>query len=111
MLKMIPYIKDVRDFIPLAAIYGYSLLDNNKLYKEIYFCVGEGLYYVISIEVDMGTGRIDFKSYDDIEIELELTKDEKMWFLKDFDYMVEWRFDTPTKQKIKDKEKIWKIKK
>lgn len=109
MIDMKPYIKNLREFTPIAGVLGFKL-NKNKLYKIYDYGLGMGCEKDVTVLIDITTGRISFEAYDE-NVRIELTRFDIDYYIKDFDYMVEWRLEILTKQKINNKEKIWKIKK
>ena len=78
-------IKNLREFIPLAVIYGYELYDV-YLVKTLYFSPDEE----VCVKINVNTGLIQLHHYcNNCELN-DLSIDDQKYFLKDIDYLVEW---------------------
>lgn len=83
-------IKNLREFIPIAVISGYNL-NRDYLVKEKMLSLDESLF----IKINIHNGLITFSHYYtndylDIDITYSLTHEDKIHYLKDIDYLVEW---------------------
>ena len=81
----VPVIKDVRAFLSIARINGYTFMSKYCVKNVVYTPIGA----IIEIKINMANGIISFGSYVS-NITIQLTFDDKINLLKDIRYLIKW---------------------
>lgn len=83
---MIPKLRSIKTFLPIARLYGYSFI-NHRCTKTIIYDV---LDCIIEININLVSGLIVFKAYASNKT-VRLTIADKKYLTKDICHLIEWR--------------------
>lgn len=85
MIQKIPIISDIKTFLSVARLYGYTFLETYCI-KTITYDV---LDCIIEININLKSGIIEFKSYTTNKL-CTLNMEDKKYFLKNINHLVKW---------------------
>lgn len=85
MIQKIPILNDIKSFLPIARIYGYTFFKKNCTKTIVY----DALDCIIEININLLSGLISFKSYT-TNILCTLNNEDKKYLLKDITHLVKW---------------------
>lgn len=84
-MKKVPVLSDIKSFLPLVRVYGYTFFKKNCTKTIVY----DALDCIIEINIDLLSGLITFKSYTTNAI-CTLNNEDKKYLLKDISHLVKW---------------------
>ena len=82
---MIPIIKDIKTFLPVARLYKYSFLNKYCTRTIIY----DALDCIIIINIDLKSGAISFDC-PTINRNIQLEAEDKEYLLKNISHLIKW---------------------